>query len=617
MGLTSALNNALFGVTFNQRQLDVTSQNIANKDTVGYTKKQVEANVFYDGNGGVSGLLAAEITRVVNNEIQSSYLDSLADTGYGAKIAQYTSDLDAIFGTISDGTSVQALASRFTTSLSSLINDPSSRTAQTTVVADAEALAYEIRTSYEQIQDLRQRTDRELAAQVEDINALLSSLADVETDIRESNLADSSTAQLLDQRDRYLEDLSKYLDVNIKINVDDSLKITTRNGELLLSDGQASKLTFTETPILKPGASGQPIMVRTPGGTEYDLVESSASGTIVGLAELRDEVFIEAQDQLDQIAAEMTLALNARTVEGTEVTVGSEEGETLDLSSLKPGEKVEVSYTDASGQAQTVTLIAVDDPALLPLEDDATPRTDDTVFGLDISSGTAATIVGYAVAALSGTGLAASNDGSDNLQVLGDSGASIELDGLTLKGSVTGSSNEGLGLNIFTDNRDGEVNFTDYLENGGQRTGYAIAIDVNSALKSESSLLVFHTTTPSQNSENDPARAEFMLDALTKSTEVYNADTGIGTKSSPYEGSVMNFINQVVAYQGNQAEDAQTYSASKSALTENFAIRYEESYAVDLDEEMAQLVNLQNAYAANARVMQAVNELFDRLLGAF
>ncbi|MEP2725561.1 flagellar basal body protein, partial [Roseibium sp.] len=37
MGLTSALNTALFGLTYNQKQIDVTASNIANADTAGYS----------------------------------------------------------------------------------------------------------------------------------------------------------------------------------------------------------------------------------------------------------------------------------------------------------------------------------------------------------------------------------------------------------------------------------------------------------------------------------------------------------------------------------------------------------------------------------------------------
>ena len=53
MGLTSALNTAVFGITFNQRQMDVTAANIANADTAGYSKKTVSANAYFDGDGNV------------------------------------------------------------------------------------------------------------------------------------------------------------------------------------------------------------------------------------------------------------------------------------------------------------------------------------------------------------------------------------------------------------------------------------------------------------------------------------------------------------------------------------------------------------------------------------
>ena len=97
-------------------------------------------------------------------------------------------------------------------------------------------------------------------------------------------------------------------------------------------------------------------------------------------------------------------------------------------------------------------------------------------------------------------------------------------------------------------------------------------------------------------------------------TTSFDPGSGIGGASSPFSGTVIDYINQTVSYQGNQAADAKTYSDSKEALTSNLAVRYEESYSVNLDEELAFLVQLQNAYSANARVMQIIKELQDELL---
>ena len=56
MGLGSALNTALIGLGFNQRQLDVTAGNIANAGNVGYTRKSISASASYDGNGRITGV---------------------------------------------------------------------------------------------------------------------------------------------------------------------------------------------------------------------------------------------------------------------------------------------------------------------------------------------------------------------------------------------------------------------------------------------------------------------------------------------------------------------------------------------------------------------------------
>ncbi|MEM9633719.1 MAG: flagellar hook-associated protein FlgK [Pseudomonadota bacterium] len=614
MGLTSALNTAVFGITYNQRQLDVTAANIANADTAGYSKKTVSANAYFDGQGNVAGISATEVRRVVNEQIQSDYFNSLADTNYAKQIADYTDRLDDIFGTIDDKSSLSSLAGQLTSSLQTLVNDPGNYAAQQEVVAAADAFARELNSSYEQIADLRQEADDSLSRQTDAVNELLSGIEDIDSAIRDAAQAGVSTAEMEDQRDRLVEQLSGYLDVTVTKGANETLFIQTADGQQLYADNQASTLSFSPTHLLQPGQAGNSVMVTTPGGTTYDLIAGSKSGAMVATAELRDDILVEAQKQLDTIAAEMSLAFSNVTVESSAATVGPDTGFDLDVSALQPGNTITLEYTDTLGQSQTVTLVAVDDPSLLPLDNGATANPNDTVFGIDISSGTPSTYITNIVAALGSTGLQVSNDGSDNLRVLGDAGAPTSVQSLSANVTVTANSDQGLGLAIFVDKRDTPELFTDSLEDGGQRLGYASGIAINPDLLADSALLVSYQTTPTANTTNDPARAQYLANALSNGSNYYDPTSGIGSSSTPFKGSVVDFVNQTVAFQGNQAEDAATYSKSKEALTSNLAIRYEESYAVDLDAELAFMVQLENAYAANARVMQTINELFDELL---
>lgn len=614
MGLTSALNTAVFGITYNQRQLDVTASNIANADTAGYSKKIISANVYFDGNGNVAGMNATEVRRIVNEQIQSDYFNSLADTSYSRQIADFTDRLDDIFGTIDDKSSLSSLAGNLSAALAGLVNDPGNYAVQKDVVSAAEAFAREINSSYEQIADLRQEADNALASQTDSVNGLLSSIEDIDEAIQNATQSGVSTADMEDERDRLIEQLSGYIDIDVAKNDNNSISIRTASGDQLYADGQASTLTFDATHLLQPGQAGNSVMVRTPGGTQFDLIASSKSGSMQATAELRDDILVEAQTQLDTIAAELSLAFSNVNVESTAATVGLDSGFDLDVSALQPGNTITLDYTDSSGNPQTVTLVAVDDPALLPLDNSATANPGDTVFGIDISSGVPATYITNITAALAGTGLLVSNDGSDNLRVLGDNTAPTSVESLSANVTVTANSDQGLGLAIFVDQRAGTDLFTDALEGGGQRLGYASGISVNPDLLADSALLVNYQTTPTPNTTNDPARAQFLSDALSVGTKHYDPGSGIGSASTPFQGTLLGFVNQTVAFQGNQAEDAATYADSKEALTMNLAIRYEQSYSVDLDAELAFMVQLENAYAANARVMQTIKELFEELL---
>ncbi|WP_422022373.1 flagellar hook-associated protein FlgK [Roseibium sp.] len=627
MGLTSALNTAVFGISFNQRQIDVTASNIANADTAGYSKKTVSANAYFDGEGNVAGIVTNEISRIINEEIQSDYFNSLADTNYGKQIAAFTDRLDDIFGTIGDQTGLSALAGELTSALSSLVNQPGNYAAQQEVVAAADAMARELNSSYQQIADLRQEADEALARQTETVNSLLSSIESIDAAIRDATQAGVSSSEMEDERDRLVEQLSGYLDLNVSKTTTNTLFIQTKNGQPLFSDGEAATLAFQPTNRLGADQQGNAIVATTAGGAQFDIVPAGASGRdrttgtglMVATMELRDDVLIEAQKQLDTIAAELSLAFSNVTQASTAATVGPDTGFDLPVSGLQSGNTINLEYTDSAGQSQTITLMAVSDPTLLPLADTATTNPNDTVVGIDISSGTPATYITNIIAAL-GTAapdLQVSNDGSDNLRILGDSTTvpnATTVESLSANITPSATTDQGLGLSIFVDQRNGTEVFTDAPENGGQRVGFANGISVNPALLADSSLLVDYQTTPAANSENDPARAQYLLNALTNETAYFDPEAGMGSSSSPFQGTILDYINQTVAYQGNQAADAKTFSDSKEALTLNLAVRYEESYSVNLDAEMAFLVQLENAYAANARVMQTINDLMQELL---
>ena len=83
---------------------------------------------------------------------------------------------------------------------------------------------------------------------------------------------------------------------------------------------------------------------------------------------MRDNVLVQAQGQLDEIAAQMSKALSDTTTAGTAVAGGFD----ADIGGLSNGNTIQVSYTDGSSVQHNITIVRVDDPSALPLSNSAT-----------------------------------------------------------------------------------------------------------------------------------------------------------------------------------------------------------------------------------------------------
>jgi flagellar hook-associated protein 1 FlgK len=70
----------------------------------------------------------------------------------------------------------------------------------------------------------------------------------------------------------------------------------------------------------------------------------------------------------------------------------------------------------------------------------------------------------------------------------------------------------------------------------------------------------------------------------------------------------------MVSLQGQAASNATQLAQGQDVVVNSLKQRFNDSAGVNIDEEMAKLLNLQNAYAANARVMSTVRDMLTQLL---
>ena len=175
------------------------------------------------------------------------------------------------------------------------------------------------------------------------------------------------------------------MDINVIQGDHNQVTLFTNSGIQLVGI-EASHLSFDAQGSMTASAqwSADPsqrtvgtLVLKGPNGGDVDLISNKSirSGEIAAYLEMRDQVLVEAQAQLDEIAAAMARALSDRTVGGTAATSGAQSGFDIDLAGLLNGNSVRLTYTDTGTNTQhTVTLVRVDDPAALPLPDTADHR---------------------------------------------------------------------------------------------------------------------------------------------------------------------------------------------------------------------------------------------------
>jgi len=620
MSLYSAIGSAISGLNASQAGLDLVSRNIANANTAGYTRKtSVVADNIAGGEGIGVRVLAA--TRNVDSFLQSQIR---TETGKSSKLDVYNkflSQVNGMFGSPDSQTSMAASVSAMISKLQAVATTPDDPAARQTFLNSASNLASQLNSMTKQVQGLRLQAEQSISSGVDTANTQLQTIADLNNQIAQRQATSTSVADLQDQRDQAVNTLSTLMDIKTVARDDGTIAVFTGGGQLLL-DKQPVKLRFDEHTNIDASSSYNidptkrtvGTITLTNGTTSVDLIASGAfrSGSIAGYLEMRDKVLPQAQSQLDELAAQLATSMSQEKVPGTAVTSGAATGFGVDTSALLSGNTVNLTYTDTPGGTQhNVTFVKVMDPSTLPLANTATANPNDTVVGINFNQPMAG-IVADMQAALPPS-VVVSNPSGTTVNFV-DDGAAGTTDVNSVSATVTSTAltDSGTGLPLFVDGN-GQKAYSGSLDNPPQVTGFAGRIAVNSAVLADDSSLVVYSTSP-QTAIGDDTRPNDLLARLGDTSRQYSSLTGIGSATTPFSGSVDSFARRIVAVQAAAAQSASDSSKAQATVSSALQQRFDSETGVNIDNEMSNLITFQNAYAANARVITTVKQLFDVLL---
>lgn len=326
MSISSALNNAALGLAAAQQMSNVTAGNVANAMTPGYSRR--EAVLVSQSSSG--GAVVQEIRREVDESLTQL---SRRETGKMARYQAVSEGLrpyTAYLGQPGDGSTMSEKFSEFNTSLTTLVNLPSSTGAQASAVYAAEELAASVKGASDTLAIVRAEVDMEIRYEVADLNQALVDLAELNQQVQRLASGTYESVAFADKMDQVLDDIAGYVDIRTTTSSDGWISVYTGNGTALVEGDKVYDVTFN------PGdgslyAGGLDI---TPGKDGQRGIEQ---GSLTGFVELKREIIPQFQLQLDEYARGLIQAF-----EGADASLASgdaglftDHGRTFDASRLE------------------------------------------------------------------------------------------------------------------------------------------------------------------------------------------------------------------------------------------------------------------------------------------
>ena len=622
MGLLTALNTAASGLRSTQVGLDVVASNVANANSIGYSRRTVVAVQSVAGDR-TTGVRSDTIERVLDTALQKQLRLETSGAAYTSSMARFALELDRLFGEPGSSSALDGSLNAFTESLQRLASDPSSYTARGEVLKAGDTLAGRIASIADSVQTLRSEAEGRIASAVDRANELLKGIAGFDGDIRSASGAASPA--LLDERDRMINELSQLMDVHVTTAADGSVSITTGGGLNLITGGAPVTLNFDGRGRLGPQSTYSPvdaersvgtITATTYGGASIDLLANGLirSGEIGAALELRDQTLVQVQRQLDELAAGLSRALSDRQVAGTAAANGAATGFQIDYTGWQPGNAITLDYKDnaAGGAVKRILLVPTSGGAPATIPPEATSDPNATIIRVDMTAGPAAI---QAELAARGINLTVDSPAANTFRFVDDGLTNTtDMVGLSMGITVTGTTSGSPQLPFFVDSGYGNTAFTGSFEGVSHLTGLAQRLRVNPTLQDQraQALVVFNAAPATP--QGDTTRPQFLVDALTSATRGFSSASGIGGRGAQFVSTVADFTRRLVETHGANAEAAQRLDEGQSIALSAVESRFADKAGVNVDQEMALLVQLQTAYGANARMMTAIRDMMDMLM---
>jgi flagellar hook-associated protein 1 FlgK len=627
------LNTSISGLLAFQQALSVTSNNVSNAATKGYSVQNINLQEA-PGQGTASGYIGSgvnvqSITRSYDETLAQQVRSSQSSYSAFNTVATQAAQIDNMLSDTNTG--LTATLQAFVNAIQSVSTSPSSTAQRQVLLSQAQALTQELQNYQSQIAQYSQNVGQQVGTTVIQVNSIAHNIATLNAQISAAEGGTGQTPnQLLDQRDSLLDQLSQYVSVNAVTQSDGQMDVYIGSGQALVVGSTAQNLVATPD---STDATRLNIGIQNGNGPVTDVTPEITGGTLGGLLTTRSQVLDPTQNALGQIAVGLATVMNQQQASGMDLT--GNQGQPM----FAVGGVLTAPSTANTGNA-TLAVARTNLSQLTP--DDYKLSYSGAAWQLED------TTTGQAVA-MTGTGTGANPFVADGMSIVvngnpaaGDTylirptagavaGLSVlltnpaQIAAASLDASAAGAGNSGnatissptvtnpatWNAGVYTISFSGaQYQVTDsggaLVASGNYTSGSPISFNglqvTVSGTPTNSDTFTVGPNSTANTGDNTNALA--MINAM--SSKLLDGNTA----------SLNDAANNLVSATGVLTQQAQANASAQQTVNQSATDARNNLSGVNLDEEAAKMLQYQQAYQACAQMIQASNTVFQTLITA-
>ncbi|MBM3598835.1 MAG: hypothetical protein FJX35_11510 [Alphaproteobacteria bacterium] len=572
MTLIGALSNAASALRTTHSALGALSNNVSNVNTPGYARKAplLAARSFGPGTGG--GVDIAAVTRLADRYLQAEADRSTAALAYAQTFGKFAGSIDAILGRPADGQDLGSLLAKLRDALLAATSVPSDASRKRDVVTAADRFARAVRDLSARMAGVRGEAQQEIERAVAGANAAAQRVAELNKTIATGFGLGQDVGLLQDQRARDVETLVDLVGARAIDCPDGSVELLIGAGGILV-DAVAHEL----------GVSAEGVPDAAVLLDDQDITAKLATGRIGALLAVRDGLTVDTLDYLDALSLALIGRLNAAYA---------------DAASAVGRTAIDGSAAFASGDTfaftGTIRFMTVDTAGRV-------------VSTYDCTGGAAETLAAFSSRFRLDNAEARVVDGRLHLETtdpnrrLALAWAVVEPGTVATAADTDKSLVNFLGLNDFLIGTNASnLSVRDYL--AAQPELLATAPASQAAIEVGIGAQAF--------APGDPTTLKHLVAVLEAPVDLTIARNGqSAARRASFVGHAANIVGDLAMSIGDAADKAN----QAAALNDVLRSRLSGVSGVNIDQEMAELTQYQNAYNAAARLLSVVNDMLHEL----